>query len=102
MNVSQATERISKDLGIHVSESRIRRYETIGLVESRRESKMQHRKFTFRDVEKLKIVVLLAELGIGIGIIKQYFGVDKDGVTGYIKDRVKSIRLFVNVMTNLL
>jgi len=107
MNVSQVAGLISKDLGINVSESRIRRYETQGLIESVREDKTSNRVFSQGDVERLRVIVLLTELGIGSKIIKQYFGKDvkgmvKNGITEYIKDRVKSVRMFTNLVGELL
>ena len=72
MNVSEVCRELEQSLGISISESKVRRWELEGVISADR-NKFGTRDFTEQDIQRLKMALLLNEIGISFEDIKSYF-----------------------------
>lgn len=96
MNISQVARQMSKELNVGISESRIRRYADMVTV---KRIKDRDRNISDKDMAKIKVIVLLTELGIGRSVISKYLSGSNGGIKEYIRDRVKVVKEFTNLVS---
>ena len=89
-SVAEASHKISQDLNYPVTESRIRKYETEGFLTVQR-TDSQYRQFTDDDLETIKLIVVLGEIGLSLEKIKQYL---TDNNPSEILERAKIVERF--------
>ena len=66
MQIGDVRKMLMKELGLDISDERLRRYEKMGLFESTRSETSNFREFSKEQGEKVKEVVLMIELGVPI------------------------------------
>ena len=72
MFVHEAAAQLEKELDLEISEGKIRRWETEGIITCKRDHD-NNRIFTDHDYLKLKTALILNELNIPLDTIKDYF-----------------------------
>ncbi len=67
--IGEVRRELYEEIGLDISEERIRRYEDEGILKPKRDKDSNFRLYTDDDVNKLKKVVAYAEIGIPIQAI---------------------------------
>ncbi len=70
--VAEVAEKLGKELRVNVTESRIRRFENDILTDVKRTEGNEYRQFSEDDIEKLRMIIALTEIGIGVDVIKAF------------------------------
>ena len=70
--VAEVAEKLGKELRVNITESRIRRLEGDMSFDVKRAEGNEYRKFDDEDIEKLRIIIALGEIGISPDVIKLF------------------------------
>ena len=70
--VAEVAEKLGKELRVNITESRIRRLESDMSFDVMRTEGSEYRKFDEEDIEKLRIIIALSEIGISPDVIKLF------------------------------
>lgn len=103
MTVAEVADKLSRELDINVTESRIRSLESEGFVQADRTEGSDYRQFSDENIETLEKVVMLGELGINKEMIKLFLKkeLNSEGVNDII-NRVKAIKNFIPKILKIL
>lgn len=71
-SVAEVAEKLGKELKVSVTESKIRRYESEMLTDVKRAEGNEYRQFSEDNIEQLKIIIMLGEIGLNPDEIKLF------------------------------
>jgi DNA-binding transcriptional MerR regulator len=97
MRVSQVAEKLTMELGMFVNLSRIDKYEVRGTIATPRVVG-KFKEYTDTDVDRLRKVVVLSELGVPLmDIRKLILGIDVESIVASVKQRIVEIKKLVAI-----
>jgi len=97
-SVAEVAGKLSRELDTNVTESRVRNYEIEGLLTVERTGDNNARQFTDDDIEKIKIIIVLVDIGIAKEDIKIYLTEPTNArVVALIADRIGTISKFLPI-----
>ena len=97
MKATEVAKKLSKETGIHITLSRINRYEERGILPSP-PRKGSRKDYTTDDIERLRKVIILSELGVPLPRIRAFFlGLDIGTNMAWIDNRILEVKLLLKL-----
>lgn len=95
-------------LELKISSETIRYYESIGLIKPKRDSTSGYRIYSYKDIEKIEIIILLKKFGYKLKDIKLFFDMVNNGIKNktelnyFLTDQIKAVEKKIEKQKSIL